>query len=79
MPPVLNSVEAQWVQQLETLLTSHKTFNDELRKEPDAAGGVDSGSLGRGHSRKELAQEAEMAKAAKAEADKALSEAKSVS
>jgi mitotic spindle assembly checkpoint protein MAD1 len=70
MTPVLNSVEAQRVQQLETLLISHKTFIDELRKELDALGGVDPGSLGRGRSRKDLVVEAEMAKAAKAEADK---------
>jgi mitotic spindle assembly checkpoint protein MAD1 len=68
--PVLNSVEAQRVQQLETLLAEYKATIDGLTKEMDAIGGGDPRSLGSGRSRKELAEEAEIAKVAKVEIQK---------
>jgi mitotic spindle assembly checkpoint protein MAD1 len=70
--PVLNSVEAQRVQQLETLLAEYKATVDGLTREMDAIGGGDPRSLGSGRSRKVLAEEAEMAKAAKAEIQKGM-------
>lgn len=68
--PLLNSVEAQRVQQLESLLVEYKTTMDGLTKELDAIGGGDPSSLGSGRSRKDLADEAEMARASKAEVEK---------
>ena len=63
--PLLNSIEARRVQQLETLLTEYKATVDSLTKEMAAIGGGDPLSLGSGRSRKELAEEAEMERAAK--------------
>jgi mitotic spindle assembly checkpoint protein MAD1 len=63
--PILNSVEAQRVHQLETLLVEYKATIDGLTKEMDAIGGGDPRSLGSGRSRKQLAEEAEKEKAAK--------------
>jgi len=79
MTPGLNSVEAQRVQQLETLLAEYKGTIDNLTKEMDALGGGDPRSLGSGRSRKALAEEAEMARAGKAQVENALAEAESAS
>jgi hypothetical protein len=68
--PLLNSIEARRVQQLETLLTEYKATVDSLTKEMAAIGGGDPLSLGSGRSRKELAEEAEMERAAKVEIQK---------
>jgi mitotic spindle assembly checkpoint protein MAD1 len=68
--PLLNSVEAQRVQQLETMLTEYKVTIDGLTREMDAIGGGDPRSLGSGRSRKQLAEEAEMERAAKIESQK---------
>ena len=68
--PLLNSIEAQRVQQLETLLAEYKATVDGLTKEMAAIGGGDPQSLGSGRSRKELAEEAEMERAAKIEIQK---------
>src|ERR1700722_7819512 len=65
--PLLNSVEAQRVQQLENLLAEYKATLDGLMKELDAIGGGDRRSLGSGRSPKELAEEAETARIAKVE------------
>jgi mitotic spindle assembly checkpoint protein MAD1 len=68
--PLLNSAEAQRVQQLETLLAEYKVTIDGLTKEMDAIGGGDPRSLGSGRNRKELAEEAEREKAAKVKIQK---------
>jgi mitotic spindle assembly checkpoint protein MAD1 len=68
--PLLNSIEAQRIQQLETLLAEYKATVDSLTKEMAAIGGGDPLSLGSGRSRKELAEEAEMERAAKVEIQK---------
>jgi len=68
--PLLNSIEAQRVQQLETLLVEYKATVDSLTKEMAAIGGGDPLSLGSGRSRKELVEEAEMERAAKVEIQK---------
>lgn len=51
-------------------MAEYKDTIDDLTKEMDALGGSDPRSLGSGRSRKELAEDAEMARAAKAEVNK---------
>jgi hypothetical protein len=67
---LLNSIEARRVQQLEKLLAEYKATVDSLTKEMAAIGGGDPLSLGSGRSRKELAEAAEIERAAKVEIQK---------
>jgi mitotic spindle assembly checkpoint protein MAD1 len=61
------------VSRLEMLLAEYKAIIDALTKEMDAIGGGDPRSLGSGRSQKELAEEAEMERAAKVDIQKGTS------
>ena len=54
------------------MLAEYKVTIDGLTKEMDAIGGGDPRSLGSGRSRKQLAEEAEMERAAKIESQKGI-------
>lgn len=64
---IVENAKIQRVEELETLLNEYKSTNLQLVQELDAIGG-DSSSLGRGRTRKDLADEIEVERVAKFEA-----------